>query len=66
MDEKQKRYWSNCQYRMKEEGFHYCFKHYSRWEKIEDEKFHELRNKYLDSAKELEQYINDKCKEIEK
>ena len=50
----------NWQYvfsKMRDEGFHYCFKHYSRFEEIKDEKFHELRLKYLESANNLESYI---------
>ena len=55
--------WNNVYYRMDAEGFHYCFKHYSSFEEIEDEKFHELREKYLEVAKELEQYITNKNNE---
>jgi glutamate/tyrosine decarboxylase-like PLP-dependent enzyme len=55
--------WNNVHYRMKEEGFHYCFKHYSSFKEIKDEKFHELREKYLEVAKELEQYITNKNNE---
>jgi hypothetical protein len=46
--------------RIKQEGFHYCFKHYSSFEEIEDEKFHKLRKSYLKAANELEAYIKDK------
>ena len=42
---------------MKQEGFHYCLKHYSSFEEIEDEKFHELREKYLEIAQDLEKYV---------
>ena len=52
-------------YRMKEEGFDYCFDGYSSWIEIKDEKFHELREKYLDSKKELKKYIEDKNKQHE-
>lgn len=45
--------------RIRQEGFHYCFMHYSRFDHIEDEKFHELRENYLKCAKELEKYIDD-------
>jgi hypothetical protein len=48
---------------MKQEGLHYCFKHYSSFKEIDDEKFHELREKYLEIAQELEQYITNKTKE---
>jgi len=46
------------QYRMNNEGFHYCFKHYSNFQEIDDEHFHKLRNDYLRATKELENYIN--------
>ena len=54
----------SCKYRMKEEGFHYCFTSYSNWNDIKDEEFHKLREAYLDSAKRLEQYINEKVKQF--
>ena len=44
--------WQRLRYRMKEEGIEYCFKHYSNWEEINDEKFHELRLKLIDTMKE--------------
>jgi hypothetical protein len=50
------------QYRIREEGFHYCFKNYSSFSEIEDKKFHKLRLKYLESAKDLEKYIEKKIK----
>jgi hypothetical protein len=43
--------------KMENEGFHYCFKHYSRFEEIKDEKFHELRLAYLEAADALKKYI---------
>lgn len=51
-------------YRMDAEGFHYCFKHYSDFNEINDEKFHELRLKHLDVANELEKYINEKIENL--
>ncbi len=62
MTEEEKEIWESCQYRMEEEGFHYCFTGYSNWDEIKDEEFHKLRMAYLDSAKELEKYINEKAK----
>ena len=41
------------------QGFH----HYSSWKEIDDEKFHRLKNAYLDAAEALERYVNDKAKE---
>jgi hypothetical protein len=45
------------------EGFDYCFRCYSNFEDIKDEKFHELRKAYLNAAKELEKYVNDHSKD---
>ena len=47
-------------YRMDAEGFHYCFKHYSSFKEVQDEKFHELRRKYLEISQELEEYVHSK------
>jgi len=55
--------WESVAYRMEAEGFHYCFKHYSTFEEIEDEKFHELRLAYLKAAYELENYVDIKLNE---
>ena len=52
--------WESVAYRMKAEGFHYCFEWYSTFEEIEDEKFHELRLAYLKAASELENYVSNK------
>jgi hypothetical protein len=52
--------WENVSYRIREEGFHYCFKHYSSFSEIRDEKFHQLRLAYLNAAQELERYVNEK------
>ena len=43
--------------KMRDEGFDYCFRHYSSFEEIKDEKFHELRLKYIQIADELENYV---------
>ena len=51
---------------MENEGFSYCFTDYSYFEDIKDEKFHELRLKYLESAKELEEYVKNKYEESKK
>ena len=51
-------------YRMENEGFHYCFKHYSSFKEVQDEKFHELRKKYLEISHELEEYVNSKINEL--
>ena len=55
--------WEGVKYRIRGEGFHYCFKHYSRFDEIKDEEFHKLRVNYLKSAELLEKYVNNKCDE---
>ena len=52
-------------WRMENEGFDYCFRKYSSFKEIEDEKFHELRKKYIKAAEELENYINGMVDNIE-
>jgi hypothetical protein len=55
--------------KMRDEGFDYCFRHYSSFDEIKDEKFHELRLKYIEIAEELENYVetsyNSKQDEID-
>ena len=51
-------------YRMSSEGFHYCFESYSSFEEVEDEKFHELRRKYLEMSEDLEKYVHSKINEL--
>ena len=55
--------WNNVRYRMDNEGIDYCFEHYSSFEEIKDEKFHELRLQFLKSLKEIQNYVNEKCQE---
>jgi hypothetical protein len=50
--------------RINQEGFHYCFKHYSSFNDIEDEKFHKFRKAYLKAADELEKYIKGKAEKF--
>jgi hypothetical protein len=52
-------------YRMDAEGFDYCFKHYSSFEEVEDEKFHSLRESYIKISEELEEYVKSKIIEIQ-
>jgi hypothetical protein len=54
---------SDVQYRIENEGFDYCFRCYSNFEEINDEKFHELRKAYIKAAKELENYVEDNSEE---
>jgi hypothetical protein len=50
--------------RMNQEGFHYCFKHYSSFSDIEDQEFHKLRKAYLSAADKLEKYIVEKAEQF--
>jgi len=52
--------WTYLHSKMENEGFHYCFKHYSSFEEIEDEEFHKLRKQYLETAELLEKYVKYK------
>ena len=56
--------WQMVRYRMDNEGIDYCFKHYSSFEEIKDEKFHELRNKFITSLDEIEKYVDEKITEL--
>ena len=58
----------NFQYvraKMRDEGFKYCFRHYSSFEEVEDEKFHSLRESYRKIAEELEEYVESKINQIQ-
>jgi hypothetical protein len=50
--------------KISDEGFDYCFRCYSAFGHIEDEKFHSLRESYIKIANELEEYINRKINEL--
>lgn len=56
--------WKHVQYRIEEEGIDYTFMHYSNFEEIEDEKFHQLRQEYLKISKELKNYVKMQLVEI--
>lgn len=47
------------------EGFHYCFNHYSDFSDIKDERFHELREAYLQSVDIMNEYLEE-CSNQEK
>lgn len=49
--------------KIENEGFHYCFVSYSRFEDIEDEEFHRLRLNYLDAIEKIKNYINEENKD---
>ena len=56
--------WKDIKYRMKEEGFYYCFNGYSSWEEIEDEKFHSLVDQYLDISKRIKELVDSRIKNL--
>lgn len=55
--------WNAVQYHMDQEGIDYCFESYSNFKEIEDEKFHELRLRFIQSMCDLRDYVNEKCDE---
>lgn len=60
MTEEEKENWASAAYKMQDEGFDYCWRCYSDFKEIEDEKFHELRRSYITAANALEEYVNAK------
>ena len=54
----------NVSYRMRNEGLSYCFKKYSSFREVEDEEFHRLRNEFLTSMKNIEEYVENKIEEL--
>lgn len=65
MTEEEKENWEMVKYRNDNEGFHYCFKLYSTFDEIKDKEFHKLRKQYLKIADKLNNYIENKVKQIE-
>ena len=65
MTEEEYENWQMVRYRMDNEGLEYCFKHYSSFEEIEDEKFHKLRNELLEKMKEIREYVEEKLDNYE-
>ena len=63
--EEEKENWQMVQYRKDNEGFHYCFESYSTFDEIKDEEFHKLRKQYLKIANKLNNYIENKVKQID-
>ena len=55
----------NVKYRMREEGFEYCFRKYSDFNEIDDIEFHNLRTKFIDSCNEIENYVNSKIDSLD-
>lgn len=65
MTEEEYENWQMVRYRMDNEGLEYCFKHYSSFEEIEDEKFHKLRNELLEKMKGIREYVEEKLDSYE-
>jgi len=42
---------------IEKEGMWYCFDGYSHFKEIEDEKFHELREAFLEAGEKLRDYV---------
>ena len=57
--------WKSVLYRIREEGMHYCFHHYSNWSEIDDKEFHELRTDYIEIGRDIKEYIEQKIKQLE-
>jgi hypothetical protein len=55
--------WNAVQYHMDQEGIDYCFEFYSSFEEIADDRFHELRLRFIESMCLLRDYVNEKCSE---
>ncbi len=53
----------DVQYRIDNEGIDYCFEFYSNFNDIEDERFHELRLRFIQVMGELRDYVNERCSE---
>jgi hypothetical protein len=58
--EDQLEHWLNVNYRMDNEGFEYCFKHYSSFSEIKDEEFHNLRLSMLSQMGNMRKLVSDK------
>jgi hypothetical protein len=65
MTEEELKDWQMVQYRMDNEGIEYCFKSYSSFEEIKDDKFHKLRLKLLEDMKKIRQYVANKIESYE-
>lgn len=63
--EDQLEHWLNVNYRMDNEGFEYCFKHYSSFSEIKDEEFHNLRLSMLSQMENMRKLVKDKIGDIE-
>ena len=57
--------WKAVRYRMENEGIEYCFKHYSRFDEIKYEKFHDKRERLISLMEEMEDYVQLKISETQ-
>lgn len=57
--------WEKVQYRMREEGIEYCFRHYSRFEEIEDNTFHYLRQLLIDAMDRMDTLVHTRIDELQ-
>lgn len=60
MSEEELEDWQMVRYRMDNEGLEYCFKHYSSFEEIKDEEFHNLRKKLLETMEKMRTFVDEK------
>ncbi len=56
--------WAMVEYRMRDEGMEYCFKHYSTFEEIDDEEFHNLRLKLIEIMEQLDKLVESRIVEL--
>ena len=56
--------WEKVRYRMREEGIEYCFRHYSRFEEIEDNTFHHLRQLLIDAMDRMEYLVHTRIDDL--
>lgn len=62
MTKKDKKYISDC---IMSEGFDYTFIHYSSFDDIKDDQFHELRKAYADAQEKLQEYLVEQGIELD-
>lgn len=56
--------WENVRYRIDNEGFEYCFQHYSRFDEIEDDEFHKLRLEVISKMEEMRNLVDSRIEEL--
>lgn len=57
--------WKAVRYRMREEGMDYCFRHYSKFEEIDDISFHKTRGILIDFMNFMETLVHNRIDELE-